>query len=151
MRSPRLPIMIDLLALADRRDIPRLAHNNVRVTLRVPGQIGSCSGTLIDFNRHGLAVCLAGPSNILHPRRNRIAVSFRVDELAARNVNATIHNRTRIRTGLRLGIRFRLDEDGQFDSQQTRRLLQDIEDRLSLDALNPGHGEAPVLLQEASS
>ncbi len=126
--------MIDLLAkIADRRAIPRLAESSVRVTLRVPGQLGTSSGQLIDFNRHGLAVCLAGPSKLLTPKVSLLTVSLRVGDYQIRNAQAVVHNRLQTPDGLRLGIRFRVETSGQLDAGSIAQTLVSIESLMQAD------------------
>ena len=115
---------------ADRRAIPRFDDSTVRVTLRVPGQLGTSSGRLIDFNRYGLAVCLAGSSALITAKTSLVAVSFHIGRYHVRNALAAIHNRYQQPTGWRLGIRFRVDCASQLDGASVRQTLNDLEQAL---------------------
>lgn len=122
--------MIDLLALADRRDVPRLTLRDADLTLRLPGQLGRQPATLIDFNRHGLAVCLAGPISPFMPRTTRVHVSLRLHGLIVEDVVAAVHNAVPIRDGLRLGLRFRTEDPEQLDAPLIAATLGAMEARV---------------------
>jgi len=120
---------------ADRRAIPRFDDSTVRVAIRVPGQLGISSGRLIDFNRYGLAVCLAGSSALITANTSVVAVSFHIGQFHIHNALAAIHNRYRLQQGWRLGIRFRIDSPSQLDAATVRQSLLDLERALQMDAV----------------
>ena len=123
---------------ADRRAIPRFDDAAIRVTLRIPGKLGTSSGRLIDYNRYGLAVCLAGSSALITAKTTLVALTFNVGRFHIRNALGVIHNRYRLADGNRLGIRFRVDSPSQLDAAAMQRSLVELEQAMqeqSLEAL----------------
>ncbi len=118
------------LIRADRRAIPRFHESTIRVTLRIPGKLGTSSGRLIDYNRYGLAVCLAGSSALITAKTSLVALSFNVGRFHVRNALGVIHNRYRNAESDRLGIRFRIDSPSQLDAAATRQTLGELEQEL---------------------
>jgi hypothetical protein len=115
---------------ADRRAIPRFNASTIRVNVRIPGKLGTSSGRLIDFNRYGLAVCLAGSSALITAKTSLVALSFNVGRFHVHNALGVIHNRYRLQAGERLGIRFRVDAPSQLDAAAMRHTLSELEQAL---------------------
>lgn len=120
---------------ADRRAIPRFDDSTIRVTVRIPGKLGTSSGRLIDFNRYGLAVCLAGSSALITAKTSLVALSFNVGRFHVRNALGVIHNRYRLTGGDRLGIRFRIDSPSQLDAAAMRQTLGELEQAMQNQTL----------------
>lgn len=120
---------------ADRRAIPRFLDSTIRVTVRIPGKLGTSSGRLIDYNRYGLAVCLAGSSALITAKTTLVALSFKVGRFHVRNALGVIHNRYRTIDSDRLGVRFRVDSPSQLDAAAMQKTLKELEQALQTQTL----------------
>jgi len=108
---------------AERRNQPRLEHRELAVTIRVKGRLARLKGTVLDFNRHGLAVFLDQPLT----KHLQVFLNLQAASHDLRELIGVVHNCTAFAQGYRCGIQFRTDSGLQLDPDQTRERLQLLE------------------------
>jgi hypothetical protein len=92
-------------------------------------RIGSCQGTVIDFNRHGVTIELTHRIPLHKP----LFVDLRYGRLDTETVVATAHNCRALDGGrrFRCGIRFRTDSNLQLDRDEVESALRKVEAELA--------------------
>ncbi len=108
---------------AERRSLPRYDASGLSITLRVKGRLARLHGSVVDFNRHGIAVCLDQPLK----KDKQCFVTIHLAGEVMHDVVGVVHNCTAIPEGYRLGIQFRTESALQFDQDVVCAQLQALE------------------------
>ena len=111
------------LGTAERRSLPRFDADGLSITLRVKGRIARLQGAVVDFNRHGVAVCLDQPIK----KDKQCYLTIHLAGQVMHEIVGVVHNCTVLPDGYRLGIQFRTDSALQFDRDVVLAQLQALE------------------------
>jgi hypothetical protein len=111
------------LAQSERRSLPRFEGRNMEVGLRQRGRFTRSSATVIDFNRHGVALLSREPLQ----KEKQIFLSLRCGEVFLDNVIGVVHNCIPQADGYRCGIQFRTRSNLQFDKDHVEHALRLLE------------------------
>ena len=111
----------------DRRSQPRFAPQTLSALLRLKGELGRTTVSVLDFNRHGLAIQCDRPL----PKEARVFLSLDDGETQLERVIGVVHNCLALDGGYRCGIRFRTQSKLQFDREAVEASLEELEDRYS--------------------
>ncbi len=102
---------------------------DMRATLRQRGKIARTRSTVVDFNRHGIAVLTRDRLE----KHKLVFLSLRCGGIHLDNVVGVIHNCIAQGGQYRCGIQFRTQSELQFDKNLVERTLDRIEALLSGD------------------
>jgi PilZ domain len=101
-------------------------------SISVRFRIGSCQGTVIDFNRHGITI----ESSQRLPINKPLFVNLRYGRVDTETIVATAHHCHSLEGGrYRCGIRFRTDSHLQLDRDEVESALQNVEAQLAASAI----------------
>ena len=94
-------------------------------SISVRFRIGTCHGTVLDFNRHGITIELTQRL----PMHKPLFVNLRYGRFDTEAIVATAHNCHALDAGhgYRCGIRFRTESDLQLDREEVELALQKVE------------------------
>ncbi len=109
--------------IQDRRTFPRFTGDNLEVGVRQRGRLGRVRGTVLDFNRFGIAVLMAQPL----PKDQEVFVTLRYGEDRVDNVIGVVHTCFSLDDGFRCGIQFRTQSRLQFDKDLVETALWRLE------------------------
>ncbi len=109
--------------IQDRRTFPRFTGAGLEVGLRRRGRLGLVRGTVLDFNRFGIAVLMAQPL----PKDQEVFVTLRYGEDRVDNVIGVVHTCFSLDDGFRCGIQFRTQSRLQFDKDLVETALWRLE------------------------
>ncbi len=112
------------LGTHERRSFPRYDASGLSISLRVKGRLSRLQGSIVDFNRHGVAVCLDQPLK----KDCQCYVTLNLAGEVLHDIVGVVHNCTTLDYGYRCGIRFRPDSALQFDAETVQAQLQVLED-----------------------
>ena len=79
--------MSDQDLITDRRTFPRFTGRELEVGLRRRGRLGRVHGTVLDFNRFGIAVLTAHPL----PKDQEVFITLRHGEARVDSVIGVVH------------------------------------------------------------
>ncbi len=108
---------------AERRSLPRYDASGLSITLRVKGRLARLQGAVVDFNRHGMAVCLDQPIK----KDKHCYITIHMAGEVMHEVVGIVHNCTALDHGFRCGVRFRPDSALQFDQDVVQAQLEALE------------------------
>ena len=111
----------------DRRSQPRFAPEALSAFLRLKGELSRTTVTVLDFNRHGVAVQSDRPL----PKEAHVFLCLDDGHTQLERVIGVVHNCLTLDGGYRCGIRFRTQSELQFDREAVEARLQELESRFS--------------------
>jgi hypothetical protein len=116
----------------DRRRAPRLVSELLRVSIRQRRSFRRRSATVLDFNRHGIALLTS------QAWRSNAQLTLELSHHGVINslkVLGIVHNSVPLAEGFRIGIRFRPQFRHQFDSERIEAYLAALEAAVACEAL----------------
>ena len=128
--------MTDPALIRDRRTFPRVTSDDLQVGLRRRGHLGQLHGSVLDFNRHGVAVLMARPLPT-DQENHEVVVSLRHGESRVDNIIGVVHTCFSQEGGFRCGIQFRTQSRRQFDREQIETALLNLESGFAADRSGP--------------
>ena len=112
---------------AERRRHPRFDVSGLSVSLRIKGRLSRLQGSVLDFNRHGIAVCIDQPIS----KDKQCFISIHLAGSSLHDIVGVVHNCTTLPDGYRCGIQFRTESDLQFDQDAVHQQLDLLEQMFS--------------------
>ncbi len=119
---------VDPSTAHDRRQLPRLAADQLQVYIRQRHSFRRKRTTAVDFNRYGIAVMSPLPYRVDAPLVVELCHPRVLSDV---KVAGVVHNCLQLEQGFRCGIRFRLQSRFQFDTEQIETYLRALEAELS--------------------
>ena len=109
---------------SDRRELDRRSTHAFSATLRLQYRLGRIQATVIDFNRHGMSVRLEQPL----PNHGAVDLDLRCGPMEIHGIVGVIHNCRGLGDGwYRCGVQFRPEARVQFDRNQIKEALEQLE------------------------
>jgi len=109
---------------SDRRELDRRSAHAMSATLRLQYRLGRIQAAVIDFNRHGMSVRL----DQALPNHGGVDLDLQCGPIEIHGIVGVIHNCRGLGDGsFRCGVQFRPEARVQFDRNQIKEALEQLE------------------------
>jgi len=124
---------------SDRRAFERRSTEAITATLRLQYRLGRIQAAVLDFNRHGMSVRL----DQALPDHGAVDLDLHCGPIQIYGVVGVIHNCRSLGDGaFRCGVQFRPEARVQFDRNQIKEALEQLELYIDRTALPPAASDA---------